>query len=165
MTDIAEAFPPAGSVLPRDAVADLSGFEVLKGILTGALPAPPYAVTARIRPVELGEGFVVFEGEPHEHFLNPLGTIHGGWTAGLLDTVMACAIHSRLAAGQTYTTVEMKTNFVRAITPKLKRVRCEGKVLHFGGRIATSEGRLVDENGTLLAHGTETCLIMEARRG
>jgi uncharacterized protein (TIGR00369 family) len=150
-------------VLPRAGIANLSGLEILQQMMDGALPEPPFSATARIYPVEAMEGRVAFEGEPSADFLNPLGTIHGGWLATLLDSAMACAVHSRLAAGQTYTTLEMKVNFVRAVTPKIARVRCEGRVLHFGSRVATAEGTLTDAaTGALLAHGTETCLVMSA---
>jgi uncharacterized protein (TIGR00369 family) len=108
------------------------------------------------------EGRVVFEGEPTESFFNPLGTIHGGWTSAILDSAMACAVHSTLNAGQGYTTVEMKLNFVRPILPNTGKVTCEGVLIHRGGTLATSEGKLFDAKGRLLAHGTETCMIFSA---
>ncbi|MGH6980286.1 MAG: PaaI family thioesterase, partial [Stellaceae bacterium] len=102
-------------------------------------------------------------GTPSDAFTNPLGGIHGGWMATLLDSSMACAVHTRLAAGQAYTTVEFKLNLVKAVTPATGKLRCEGRVLQFGNRIATSEGFVRDAAGTLYAHGTETCLVMPAR--
>jgi acyl-coenzyme A thioesterase PaaI-like protein len=116
-----EAVKPAIAPLPRDEIAALSGLDILRGMIAGALPAPPFAATTRIHPVLVDEGYVVFEGEPSVDFLNPLGTVHGGWLATLLDSAMACAVHSRLAPGQIYTTLEMKVNFVRAVTPKIAR--------------------------------------------
>jgi uncharacterized protein (TIGR00369 family) len=160
-----ETLARPASPLPLEEIAGLSGLEVMQRLLSGALPPPPFAITTGILPIEVEEGRVVFEGRPSAAFLNPLGSIHGGWVAAILDSAMGCAVHARLAAGQTYTTIEMKINLVRAVSPKMSRVRCEGRVLHFGGRIATSEGDLRDvETGALLAHGTETCLIMDMRK-
>ena len=105
---------------------------------------------------------MVFKGQPTEAFFNPLGTIHGGWTSAILDSAKACAVHTTLLAGQGYTSVEMKLNFVRPILPDLGEVTCEGTVVHRGGTLATSEGKLFDARGRLLAHGSETCMIFEA---
>jgi uncharacterized protein (TIGR00369 family) len=88
-----------------------------------------------------------------------MGAVHGGWISTVLDSAMGCAVHSMLKAGQSYTTVEMKVNFVRPISEQTGIVRCEGKIVHSGGRLATSEGRLTDASGKLLAHGSETCMI------
>ena len=93
-----------------------------------------------------------------DHY-NPLGSVHGGIAATLLDSVMGCCIHTTLKAGTGYTTVEIKVNYIRAMTDKTGQVRAEGKVINVGARIATSEGRLVDAAGKLLAHGTTTCLV------
>jgi len=146
--------------LTRNDVASMTGLETLQAMMDGRLPPPPFAVTTRMHITEAELGRVVFEGAAVTDFLNPLGTIHGGWIATLIDSAMACAVHSTLAAGQSYTTLEMKVHYVRAVTLKTPRVRCEGKIVHVGGRIATSEGRVFDaDTGTLLAHGTETCMI------
>jgi uncharacterized protein (TIGR00369 family) len=141
----------------------MPGVELFRRLIAGKLPAPPFSYTTEIFVVEAEEGRVVFEGTPTERFTNPLGGIHGGWIAALLDSAMGCAVHTRLAAGQAYTTVEMKVNMVRAVTPAMGKLRCEGRVLHLGKSIATSEGFVRDANGALIAHGTETCLIMAAR--
>jgi uncharacterized protein (TIGR00369 family) len=162
-TDADFPAPLAAAPLSREAIRGLTGLQVLQGMLRGDLPPPPFSATTRIYPVEANEGHVIFDGEPSADYLNPLGTVHGGWISALLDSAMACAVHSRLAAGQSYTTVELKINFVRAVTERMVRVRCEGRVVHFGGRLATAEGRITDLEGRLLAHGTETCLIMDAR--
>lgn len=148
-----------GLVSPAQARA-LSGLELMCGVQDGSLPAPPFAETADIEPIELENGRVVFHGRPAARFYNPMGMIHGGWLAMLLDTVMGCAVHTTLAAGQAYTTLEMSTTFVKAVFEKTGVVRAEGVLLHRGSRIASAEGKLYDANGTLLAHGTETCLIM-----
>jgi uncharacterized protein (TIGR00369 family) len=115
-----------------------------------------------IRLIEIEEGRVVFEGIPSAQYLNPIGTIHGGWTATVLDGAMAYCVHSTLKAGEGYTTIEMKINYVRPVLPSTGVMRCESKLIHRGSRTATSEGRLFDERGKLLAHGSETCMIFPA---
>ncbi len=147
--------------LPLREIAHLSGLETLRGMIAGTLPAPPFAVTASIMLTSADEGKVTFEGEPKAAFYNPLGSIHGGWTATIMDSVMACAVHSTLKAGEAYTTLEFKLHFCRPILPSTGRVRAEGIVLSRGRRAATSEGRLYDGAGKLLAHGTETCMIFD----
>jgi uncharacterized protein (TIGR00369 family) len=155
--------PPIGDVgplSPKD-IGHLSGLDVLRGMIEGRLPAPPFAVTMDIRLDSAEEGKVVFVGLPGERFFNPLGSIHGGWIATILDSAMACAVHATLKPGEAYTTLEYKVNCVRAILPSTGLVRCEGAVLSRGRRAATSEGRLYDAAGKLLAHGTETCMIFD----
>jgi uncharacterized protein (TIGR00369 family) len=152
-------------LVPIEVAAEISGLTFLQRLKDGSYPAPPYAATSEIELTEVERGRVVFEGRPSARFYNPLGTVHGGWTSGLLDSAMACAVHSMLKPGQPYTTVDMSVSFVRAITEQTGKVRCEGKVIHAGGRIATAEARVWDAAGTLLAHGTETCMILKPRGG
>jgi uncharacterized protein (TIGR00369 family) len=147
--------------LSFDEIAHLSGLEVLRGMMDGTLPSPPFGVTSAISLVLAEEGKVVFEGQPKTAFFNPLGSIHGGWTATIMDSVMACAVHSTLKPREAYTTLEFKLHFCRPIMPETGVVRAEGLVLSRGRRAATSEGKLFDRNGKLLAHGTETCLIFD----
>jgi uncharacterized protein (TIGR00369 family) len=149
-------------VVSREVLTAEPGLAFLRGLIEGRHPAPPFSRSTGIYLAEAGEGRVVFTGEPSEDFFNPLGTIHGGWTSAILDSAMACAVHSTLAPGQGYTTVEMKLNFVRPILPSSGRLTCEGAVIHRGGTLATSEGKLLDAAGKLLAHGTETCMIFGA---
>lgn len=149
--------------MPPDIVAQTSGLDFLRGLMDGHHPVPPYAARSDLSLVEIDRGRVVFEGRPTRRFYNPLGTVHGGWISGLLDTAMGCAVHSVLEAGQAYTTVDMSVSFVRAIFEQTGPVRCEGKIIHAGGRIATAEGRMWDAGGILLAHGTETCMILKPR--
>lgn len=141
-------------------VKAVSGLEYLRQILDGRLPRPPIADTLSFYLVEAEAGRAVFQGTPAIQHLNPLGGVHGGWTATLLDSTMACAVQTLLAAGQGYTTVEFKLNLVRPISPQSGPLRAEGKVVNAGRTIATAEGRLVGEDGKLYAHGTETCLVM-----
>lgn len=157
-----EQQPNVGLVAPGVA-AEVSGLTFLQRLKDGHYPVPPYAATSDIALVEVEHGRAVFEGRPSLRFYNPLGTVHGGWISGLLDTAMGCAVHSVLEAGQSYTTVDMSVSFVRAVLEKTSVVRCEGKIIHAGGRIATAEGRMWDAKGTLLAHGTETCMILKPR--
>ncbi len=151
-------------IVSRDVLTAEPGLAFLRGMLEGRHPAPPFSRTTNVYMILAEEGRVVFEGEPTESFFNPLGTIHGGWTSAILDSAMACAVHTTLAAGQGYTTVEMKLNFVRPVLPSSGRLTCEGVVIHRGGTLATSEGRLFDAAGKLLAHGTETCMIFNASK-
>ncbi len=153
-----------GIVSPHVAGA-MSGLDFLVALRDGALIAPPFSRATGILPKEIEIGRIVFEGTPTEQFYNPMGTVHGGWIATLLDTAMACAIQSMLPAGQSYTTLELKTNFVRPVFASTGVLRCEGVVLSLGGRIASSEGKVFDKEGNLVAHGTETCLVMGQRNG
>lgn len=152
-------------VVPQDVATSVSGLDFLSALRDGTYPAPPFAVESDIWITEVEAGRVVFEGKPSARFYNPLGTVHGGWISGLLDSAMGCAIHSLLKSGQAYTTVDMSINFVRPVFEKTGRLKCEGKVIHPGSRIATSEGRVWDESGKLIAHGSETCLIWSVPAG
>ncbi len=146
-------------VVPLDKARALDGIEIFREMIAGRLPAPPICRALGFRMTEIEHGRAVFVYEPVFDHYNPLGTVHGGIAATLLDSVMGCCIHSTLKAGQGYTTLEIKINYVRAMTDKTGPVRAEGKVINLGARVATSEGRLVDAAGRLLAHGTTTCLI------
>jgi uncharacterized protein (TIGR00369 family) len=101
----------------------------------------------------------VFAATPSREHYNPLGSVHGGYISTLLDSCMGCAVHTELAPGQGFTSLELKVNFVRRVSAETGPVRAEGKVIHVGGQVATAEGRLVDGKGRLLAHGTTTCLV------
>jgi len=137
----------------------MDGLALMTGVMNGTFPAPPIARVLGFRVSEVEAGRVVFTYAPVFDHYNPLGSVHGGVAATLLDSVMGCCIHTTLKAGTGYTTVEIKVNYVRAMTDKTGPVRAEGKVINVGARIATSEGRLVDGAGKLLAHGTTTCLV------
>lgn len=147
--------------LAKSAVG-LSGMEYLKKIVSGELPPPPIANLMDFRLGELSVGHAVFLVEPAEYHYNPIGVVHGGLAATLLDSAMGCAIHSTLPAGAGYTTLEMKVSFIRALTTETGEVRGEANVIHVGGRTATAEGRVVDKAGKLYAHATTTCIIFRA---
>ena len=142
-----------------NAAAGLSGLEYLHKIVAGELPPPPIGLLLDFRIAEISEGGAVFLVTPAEFHYNPIGVVHGGVAATLLDSAMGCAVHSTLPAGASYTTLEIKVNYVRAMTAETGEVRCEAKVIHVGGRTATAEGRIVDAGGKLYAHATTTCLI------
>ena len=144
----------------------LSGMDYLRGIMSGELPAPPIARMLGMDIVELGEGRAVLAAQPGEHHYNPIGVVHGGLAATLLDSATGCAVQTTLGPGTGYTTIELNTHFTGAITRDTGRVLCEAEVVHRGGTIATAEGRLrAESTGKMLAHGTSTCLIIPAAVG
>lgn len=136
-----------------------TGLDFLKSMLERRAPAPPFSETTDIWMVSAERGRVEFEGMPSSRFYNPMGVIHGGWITTLLDSCMGCTVQSVLEAAQAYTTVELKTAFVRAARQETGLLRCEGTLLHSGKRIASSEGKVFDREGRLIAYGSETCLI------
>ena len=134
---------------------------MFEAIFSGELPRPPIGETLDFVPIHIEYGMAVFQGRPAKKHYNPLGTVHGGWFATLLDSAVGCAVHSTLPAGKGYTTLELKLNIVRALTDAVPLVRAEGKVLHAGRQVATAEGRIVGPDGKLYAHATTTCLIFD----
>jgi len=153
---------PGPGVARPDQVAGLTGLELMQAMLRGDLPYAAIAKTLDFTIVEVSEGRAVFQGTPGPAHLNPMGTIHGGWYATLLDSALGCAVHTMMPVGRGYTTAELGVNLVRAINPaKTPRVRVEGKVIHCGRQLATAEARLYGPDGTLYAHGTTTCLVFD----
>lgn len=148
----------AGLVSPAEAKR-LSGYELMKGILEGIYPIPPIAKALNFRLTEVEPGRAVFTGQPAFDYYNPIGSVHGGYAATLLDSCMGCAVHSALPVGMSYTTLEIKVSFLRPMLETTGSVRAEGKVISTGKRVGTAEGRIVDAEGKLYAHGTTTCLI------
>lgn len=140
-----------------------SGLDTLRDILEGRLPDIAMAQSLNYRLHTVEEGRVVFQGTPDARFLNPMGTVHGGWAATLLDSCVACAVHSTLKPGQAYTTLELKVAYHRALTAEVGPVLAEGKVLSVGRRAGFAEGRLTDAQGRLYASATSTCIVMDAR--
>ncbi len=136
-----------------------SGLALLQGMLEGRYPPPSMAVTLGFRLIEVDIGRAVFEGTPAASHYNPLGAVHGGWAATILDSCLGCAVHSTVPPGAGYTTLEIKVHFVRAIAAGMGPLRAIGTVVHPGRQVATAEGRLVDASGKVFAHGTTTCLI------
>ena len=143
----------------------MSGIDFFRKLMKGEVEPPPFLQLLNIRLVEVEEGRVVFAAETEERFYNGTGVAHGGFAATLLDSALGCAINSMMPAGKRFTTLELKVNLTRPLTREVGPLRCEAKVVHVGGRTATSEGRIVDSRGKLYAHGTTTCIIVDAPRG
>lgn len=137
----------------------ISGIEYLYGMMSGAIPPPPILQLIDARMVEVDSGHTVFEFKPEEYHYNPIGSVHGGVASTVLDSAMACALHSTLPLGASYTMLEIKVNFIRGISKETGLMRCEGRVIHAGNRIATAKAKVTDENGKLYCHATSTCMI------
>jgi uncharacterized protein (TIGR00369 family) len=147
--------------VPSESARGRPGIELMRDMIEGRVPAPPISRVLDFILVSVEPGVAVFQGRPGSDFLNPMGGLHGGWYATLLDSCMGCAVHTTMPAGRAYTTLELKVNLVRAVTPDVKLVRAEGRVIHGGRQVATAEGRLVGPDGKLYAHGSTTCLVFE----
>jgi uncharacterized protein (TIGR00369 family) len=152
---------PGPGVARMDQIAGMTGLELMQAILNGTLPYAAIAKTLDFVLIDVSKGHATFQGTPGPQLFNPMGTVHGGWFATLLDSALGCAVHTMMPAGRAYTTAELGVNLVRAITPKVPRVRAEGKVIHCGRQLATAEARLVGPDGTLYAHATTTCLVFD----
>jgi uncharacterized protein (TIGR00369 family) len=138
----------------------MAGIEFLRAMRDGKLPPPPIAELLGFKLVEVEPGRAVFEVQPGERHYNPIGVVHGGLAMTLLDSAMGCSVQTQMPAGGGYTTLEAKTNLVRAITAETGLLRAIGKVVHVGERIATAEARLEDKAGKLYAHATTTCIVL-----
>jgi uncharacterized protein (TIGR00369 family) len=135
----------------------------LRAIIDGTLPNPPISEVLGFHLIEVENGRAVFEGLPEYRYYNPIGTVHAGFAATLLDSALGCAIFSTLTKGDAWTTLELKLNLVRALTKDTGSVRAEGRIIHRGRTVATSEGDLKDRAGKLYAHATTTCMIFPAK--
>jgi uncharacterized protein (TIGR00369 family) len=141
--------------------ATMTGMEYMAAVVEAKVPPPPIAVVMRMRPIEISEGRAVFEGTPGEEHYNPIGVVHGGYAATLLDSALGCAVHTTLEAGVGYTSQGLEAKYVRPITRDTGRVLCTANVLYRGRKQATSEARLIAaDSGKLLAHGAATCMIL-----
>lgn len=142
------------------AAPTMSGIAYMRAIQRGELPRAPIAALMGFELAEVEEGRVVFTFEPGEHLYNPIGMIHGGAAATILDSAMGCAVQTLTQVGGGYTTLELKVNYVRPLVVGLGVVRCEGRVINMGRRVALAEGRITGPDGKLYAHATTTCLIL-----
>jgi uncharacterized protein (TIGR00369 family) len=134
----------------------------MSAVAEAKVPPPPIASVMRLRPVEIEEGRVVFEGEPGEEHYNPIGVVHGGYAATILDSALGCAVHTTCPVGVGYTSQTLEVKYLRPITRDTGTVRCEADVVYRGRKTASSEARLTEANsGKLLATGTSTCLILD----
>jgi uncharacterized protein (TIGR00369 family) len=152
-------------VTPADIMASMPGVEFVRAIFNGKLPAPPIMQTVEPFDSSADPGVVVMHSVPGFRHYNPIGSVHGGYAATLLDSAMGLAVHSMLPAGTGYTTLEFKISFIRGMTKDTGPVKTEGKVLNVGRRAATAEARITDSKGRLLAHATTTCLVFEIPKG
>jgi uncharacterized protein (TIGR00369 family) len=137
----------------------MAGIDYMQALINGQFPQPPIASTLNFRLVEVREGYAHFECEPAEFHYNPIGVVHGGLAATLLDSALGCAVHTTMAKGMGYTTVQLNVNLTRAITANIKKLHAIGTVIHAGRQLATAEAKLTDDAGKLYAHGTTTCLV------
>jgi len=139
----------------------ISGIEYLKAMSDAKFPLPPLLYTLDFSVTTIESGNVVFEFTPQEFHYNPIGTVHGGVISAILDSAMGCSVHSLLPAGKGYTTLELKVNFLKAITIKTGKLKTIGKVINLGGRTALVEAQLIDDNNIIYAHAVSTCLILK----
>lgn len=142
-------------------LAGKTGLQQMQALLDGLAPRPPISETMDFLLVSVEDGTAVFQGRPQFKHYNPLGGVHGGWFATLLDSALGCAIHTTLPVGRGYTTLEFKVNLVRGLTDKVPLVRAIGRVVHRGRQVMTSEAELVGHDGRLYAHATTTCLLFD----
>jgi uncharacterized protein (TIGR00369 family) len=156
-----QAVLAAPGVLEREELRKRSGFDLLSAMGSGTVPPAPIGALMGMTPISVEPGVAVFQGSPTLAHYNPSGAVHGGYAATLLDTAVGCAIHTMLPAGKGYTTLELKVNYIRAMTDKTGPVRAEGKVISVGGQVGIAEGRLTDANGKLYAFATTTCLVFD----
>jgi uncharacterized protein (TIGR00369 family) len=145
-----------------DRAMHMSGRATIDAVAEATLPPPPIATLLGFAMTETDDGRVVFSMHPGEHLHNPIGMVHGGALATLLDSAMGCAVQTTLDAGQAYSTLDLQVRFVRPVVAGGPLLRCEGVVVHRGRRVATGEGRVTDDTGKLYAHGSTSCLILDA---
>jgi uncharacterized protein (TIGR00369 family) len=148
-------------VTPTQVMASMPGIDFVRAIFSGQLPEPPIMQTVEPFDSTAEPGVVVFHSIPGFRHYNPIGSVHGGYAATLLDSAMGLAVHTMLPKGTGYTTLEFKLSFIRGMTRDTGTVRSEGRTLHVGRRTATAEARITDSKGRLLAHATTTCLVFE----
>ena len=153
-------FGARGVATPQQLMG-LTGLEQMQKLLSGDFPPSPISETMDFALIRVEFGRAIFQGRPSAKLLNPLGTVHGGWYATLLDSAVGCAVHTAMPVGRAYTTLELKMNIVRSISLKVPLVRAEGYTVHVGKQVATAEGRLFGADGTLYAHASTTCLVFE----
>ena len=146
-------------IAPLETIQGYDGLGFLKAIIDGTLPVPPIGDLLGFNLVEAEPGRAVFEGLPELRHYNPIGTVHGGFALTLMDSCMSCAVQTMLKQGESYTTLEVKVNLVRAITKDTGPIRATGRLIHRGRTTGTAEGDVRDGKGNLLAHGTTTCMI------
>jgi uncharacterized protein (TIGR00369 family) len=151
--------------LTADAGREMAGIDLMRSLRDGVIPAPPVVALVGLSLTEVEVGRVVMRLTPAEYHYNPIGTVHGGILATLLDSVMGCAVHTTLPKGRGYTSLEIKVNYVRAVTDQSGELSAEGRVVHGGRRSAVAEGKVVDAKGRLCATASTTCLVFDLPPG
>ncbi|MBR0794549.1 PaaI family thioesterase [Bradyrhizobium jicamae] len=144
-----------------EVMASMPGLDFVRAIFARRLPEPPIMQTVEPFDCTAEEGVVVIHSIPGLRHYNPIGSVHGGYAAILLDSAMGLAVQSTLPKGSGYTTLEFKISFVRGMSRDTGTIRTEGRVLNAGRRVATAEARITDDKGKLIAHATTTCLVFE----
>lgn len=152
-------------MIPGQLARELSGLEFLQAMIRGEIPRPPIAYTLNFVLTEVEAGRAVFTVEPAEYHYNPIGMVHGGLAATVMDSALGCAIQSTLPAGVYYTTLEIHVNYIRALRANMGVLRCEAEIIHSGRTTATAHARLLDAEGKLYAHATTTCIIFRPNEG
>ena len=152
-------------MIGANAALELAGLDYLQAMIDGKYPPAPIAVLFNMKLLKVEKGYALFTAEPKEYAYNPIGVVHGGYATTVLDAAMGCAVHTMLPAGTAYSTSHISVHLVRPVTAQLGILSCEGKIVHSGRMVATSEARLVDANGKLYAHSTCTCAIFPVQRG
>jgi uncharacterized protein (TIGR00369 family) len=152
---------PEVGLAPRAMLAGKTGLQQMQAMLDGLAPRPPISETLDFALISVVDGEAVFQGRPQFKHYNPLGSVHGGWFATLLDSALGCAVHTTLPVGRAYTTLEFKVNLVRALSDKVPLVRAIGRVVHRGRQVTTAEAELVGHDGKLYAHASTTCLLFD----
>ncbi len=145
----------------REMLASKTGLQQMQAMLDGLAPRPPISETLDFLLVSIEDGRATFQGRPLFKHYNPLGSVHGGWFATLLDSALGCSVHTTMPAGRGYTTLEFKVNLVRALSDKVPLVRAIGHVVHRGRQVTTAEAELVGHDGKLYAHASTTCLLFD----
>ena len=153
---------PEPGLASRELLAGKTGLQQMQAMLDGSAPPPPISHTLDFGLISVADGEAIFQGRPQFKHYNPLGSVHGGWFATLLDSALGCAVHTTLPAGRAYTTLEFKINLVRALTDRVPLVRAIGRVVHRGRQVSTAEADLVGHDGKLYAHASTTCLIFDS---
>ncbi|HEY0955937.1 MAG TPA: PaaI family thioesterase [Roseateles sp.] len=152
---------PGTGLASRAMLAGKTGLQQMQAMLDGAAPPPPISETLDFMLISVADGEAIFQGRPQFKHYNPLGSVHGGWFATLLDSALGCSVHTTLPVGRAYTTLEFKVNLVRALTDQVPLVRAIGRVVHRGRQVTTSEAQLIGHDGKLYAHASTTCLLFD----
>lgn len=158
-TERARSYAWEDPMVSAGSIASMSGLDFMRAIREGRLPRPPIMATLTMDIDAVEEGRVAFAVEPQEFHYNPIGMVHGGIAATLIDSATGCAVHTTCKQGEGYTTINLNVDFMKAMSHRTGRVRCEGEVVRRGARVAIADARIVDEAGTVYARGSATCLI------